>query len=103
MIRGKEAVLMILDSSRIYKNANQEDTQILGTTGFAAAGAVWAFAVRRTCGYLCAWCLTEYYADRRTSIEETGEWTDGAGSVQRCTMVNPEKRYKNILHLMEAL
>lgn len=23
--------------------------------------------------------------------------------VQRCTMVNPEKRYKNILHLMEVL
>lgn len=23
--------------------------------------------------------------------------------VQKCTMVNPEKRYKNVLHLMEAL
>ena len=23
--------------------------------------------------------------------------------VQRCTMVNPAKRYKNILHLMEVL
>ena len=23
--------------------------------------------------------------------------------VQKCTMVNPEKRFKNVLHLMEAL
>ena len=37
MIRGKEAVLIDFDASRIYKNANQEDTQILGTTGFVAS------------------------------------------------------------------
>ena len=36
IIRGKEAVLIDFDAARIYKNENREDTQILGTTGFAA-------------------------------------------------------------------
>ena len=36
IVRGKEAVLIDFDASRIYKSAIQEDTQILGTTGFAA-------------------------------------------------------------------
>ena len=36
IIRGKEAVLIDFDASRIYKSTIQEDTQILGTTGFAA-------------------------------------------------------------------
>ena len=36
IIRGKDAVLIDFDASRIYKNANNEDTKILGTTGFAA-------------------------------------------------------------------
>lgn len=57
IIRGKEAVLIDFDASRIYKSTIQEDTQILGTTGFAAPGAVWPFAVRWTGRYLCAWCV----------------------------------------------
>ena len=36
IIRGQEAVLIDFDASRVYKNAMREDTQILGTTGFAA-------------------------------------------------------------------
>ena len=36
IIRGTEAVLIDFDAARIYKNENREDTQILGTTGFAA-------------------------------------------------------------------
>ena len=36
ILRGEEAVLIDFDASRIYKNAVQEETQVLGTTGFAA-------------------------------------------------------------------
>ena len=37
ILRGEEAVLIDFDASRIYKNAVQRrDTQVLGTTGFAA-------------------------------------------------------------------
>ena len=56
IIRGTEAVLIDFDASRIYKNENREDTQILGTTGFAAA---------------------EHYADWGTSLQETCQRKNG--------------------------
>lgn len=102
MIRGKEAVLIDFDASRIYKNANQEDTQILGTTGFAAPeqyglsqsdGRADIYAL----GVLLNIMLTGEHPSRKLASGRMGR------IVQRCTMVNPEKRYKNILHLMEAL
>lgn len=102
MIRGKEAVLIDFDASRIYKNANQEDTQILGTTGFAAPeqyglsqsdGRADIYAL----GVLLNIMLTGEHPSRKLATGRMGR------IVQRCTMVNPEKRYRNILHLMEAL
>lgn len=102
MIRGKEAVLIDFDASRIYKNANQEDTQILGTTGFAAPeqyglsqsdGRADIYAL----GVLLNIMLTGEHPSRKLAAGRMGR------IVQRCTMVNPEKRYRNILHLMEAL
>ena len=63
IIRGKEAVLIDFDAARIYKNENREDTQILGTTGFAAPEQYGSF--------------TEYYVNRRASLQETGWRQDG--------------------------
>ena len=96
------AVLIDFDASRIYKNANQEDTQILGTTGFAAPeqyglsqsdGRADIYAL----GVLLNIMLTGEHPSRKLAAGRMGR------IIQRCTMVNPEKRYKNILHLMEAL
>ena len=102
IIRGKDAVLIDFDASRIYKNENQEDTQILGTTGFAAPeqyglsqsdGRADIYAL----GVLLNIMLTGEHPSRKLVSGRMGR------IVQRCTMVNPEKRYKNILHLMEVL
>ena len=102
IIRGKDAVLIDFDASRIYKNANNEDTQILGTTGFAAPeqyglsqsdGRADIYAL----GVLLNIMLTGEHPSRKLAAGRMGR------IIQRCTMVNPEKRYKNILHLMEAL
>lgn len=102
IIRGKDAVLIDFDASRIYKNANNEDTQILGTTGFAAPeqyglsqsdGRADIYAL----GVLLNIMLTGEHPSRKLATGRMGR------IVQRCTMVNPEKRYRNILHLMEAL
>ena len=102
ILRGKEAVLIDFDASRIYKNAVQEDTQVLGTTGFAAPeqyglsqsdGRADIYAL----GVLINVMLTGEHPSRKLAGGRMGR------IVQRCTMVNPEKRYKNILHLMEAL
>ena len=102
VIRGKEAVLIDFDASRIYKNETQKDTQILGTTGFAAPeqyglsqsdGRADIYAL----GVLLNIMLTGEHPSRKLADRRMGR------IVQRCTMVNPEKRYKNILHLMEVL
>lgn len=102
MVRGDETVLIDFDASRIYKNTIQEDTQILGTTGFAAPeqyglsqsdGRTDIYAI----GVLLNIMLTGEHPSRRLAGGRMGR------IVQRCTMVNPAKRYKNVLHLMEVL
>ena len=102
IIRGKEAVLIDFDASRIYKNNNREDTQILGTTGYAAPeqyglsqsdGRADIYAL----GILLNIMLTGEHPSRKLAGGRMGR------IVQKCTMVSPEKRYKSILHLMEIL
>ena len=102
IIRGNEAVLIDFDASRVYKNEIQEDTQILGTTGFAAPeqyglsqsdGRTDIYAL----GVLLNIMLTGEHPSRKLAGGRMGR------IVQKCTMVNPNKRYKNILHLMEIL
>ena len=102
IVRGKEAVLIDFDASRIYKSATQEDTQILGTTGFAAPeqyglsqsdGRADIYAL----GVLLNIMVTGEHPSKKLAGGRIGR------IVQRCTMVSPEKRYKNILHLMEVL
>lgn len=102
IIRGDEAVLIDFDASRIYKTEIQEDTQILGTTGFAAPeqyglsqsdGRADIYAL----GVLLNMVLTGEHPSRKLASGRMGR------IVQRCTMVNPAKRYRNILHLMEVL
>ena len=102
IIRGNEAVLIDFDAARVYKNEIQEDTQILGTTGFAAPeqyglsqsdGRTDIYAL----GVLLNIMLTGEHPSRKLAGGRMGR------IVQKCTMVNPNKRYKNILHLMEIL
>ena len=102
IIRGNEAALIDFDASRVYKNEIQEDTQILGTTGFAAPeqyglsqsdGRTDIYAL----GVLLNIMLTGEHPSRKLAGGRMGR------IVQKCTMVNPNKRYKNILHLMEIL
>ena len=102
ILRGSEAVLIDFDASRIHKTAISEDTKILGTTGFAAPeqyglsqsdGRADIYAL----GVLLNIMLTGEHPSRKLVGGRMGR------IVQRCTRVNPEKRYKNILHLMEAL
>lgn len=90
IIRGKEAVLIDFDASRIYKSTIQEDTQILGTTGFAAPeqyglsqsdGRADIYAL----GVLLNIMLTGEHPSRKLAGGRMGR------IVQRCTMVNPSK------------
>lgn len=102
ILRGDEAVLIDFDAARIYKSGNDTDTVILGTTGFAAPEQ---YGLSQTD------VRTDIYAvGILINVMLTGEHPTKclAGGhlgrvVSRCTHVNPQKRYKDVLRLMEAL
>ncbi len=102
IIRGSEAVLIDFDASRLFKNGNSTDTQILGTTGYAAPEQ---YGISQTderadiysVGVLLNIMLTGKHPSKELASGKLGH------IVQKCTMINPKKRYKNVLHLMEAL
>lgn len=102
IIRGSEAILIDFDASRIFKSDTNQDTQILGTTGYAAPEQ---YGIAQTderadiysLGVLLNIMLTGKHPSKELASGRLGR------IVQKCTMVNPEKRYKNVLYLMEAL
>ena len=102
IVRGSEAVLIDFDASRIFKNGTNQDTQILGTTGYAAPEQ---YGITQTderadiysLGVLLNIMLTGKHPSKELASGKLGR------IVQKCTMVNPKKRYKSVLYLMEAL
>ena len=102
ILRGNEAVLIDFDAARLYKPEESEDTQILGTTGFAAPEQ---YGLSQTdqradiyaVGIVMNVMLTGEHPSRRLAKGRLGR------VVERCTQITPNKRYPNILKLMEAL
>lgn len=102
ILRGDQAVLIDFDASRLVKDANCQDTQVLGTTGFAAPEQ---YGIAQTD------CRTDIYAlgilmnllctGKHPSVELAGGRLGRV--IQKCTMISPERRYQNVLALMEAL
>ncbi len=89
-------------ASRIFKSEISHDTQILGTTGYAAPEQ---YGITQTderadiysLGVLLNIMLTGKHPSKELANGKLGH------IVQKCTMVNPKKRYKSVLYLMEAL
>ena len=102
IIRGSEAILIDFDASRIFKSDTNQDTQILGTTGYAAPEQ---YGITQTderadiysLGVLLNIMLTGKHPSKELASGRLGR------IVQKCTMVNPENRYKSVLYLMETL
>ena len=102
IVRGNEAILIDFDASRIFKSGTNQDTQILGTTGYAAPEQ---YGITQTderadiysLGVLLNIMLTGKHPSKELASGRLGR------IVQKCTMVNPKKRYKSVLYLMEAL
>ena len=102
ILRGSEAVLIDFDAARFYKPEETADTQILGTTGFAAPEQYGLsqtdqrtdiFAV----GILINIMLTGKHPSKQLASGRLGR------VVARCIQVAPNKRYPNVLRLMEDL
>lgn len=102
ILRGGEAVLIDFNAARSYDPVHRKDTQVLGTVGYAAPEQ---FGLSQTDE------RTDIYAMGVTmNVMLTGAHPSvklAAGRmgrvIQKCIMVNPQKRYPNTLSLMEAL
>lgn len=102
ILRGDQAVLIDFDAARFHKLEAENDTQILGTTGFAAPEqyGLSQSDIRTdiySVGILINVMLTGEHPSRHPAAGRLGRIVD------RCTHVNPQRRYKNVLRLMEAL
>ena len=102
ILRRTDAVLIDFDAARLLKPQAEADTQILGTTGFAAPeqyglGQSDTRTDIYSLGVLMNVMLTGQHPSKKLAEGRLGR------VIQRCTQVNPAKRYKNVLHLMEAL
>ena len=102
ILRGADAVLIDFDAARLHKPEQEADTQILGTVGFAAPEQYGlSQSDQRTdiysLGILMNVMLTGEHPSRALAKGHLGQ------VVERCTQVNPKKRYQNVLGLMQAL
>lgn len=102
ILRGSDAVLIDFDASRIVKPEHPADTVILGTTGYAAPEQ---FGMSQTdgradiysLGVLLNVMLTGQHPSRRLAEGHAGR------IVRRCTMMNPDQRFRDVLELRDAL
>ena len=102
IMRGRQAVLIDFDAARLHKPDQEADTQVLGTTGFAAPEqyGLSQSDVRTdiyALGVLMNVMLTGEHPSKKLAEGRMGR------VIERCTRVNPEKRYKDVLHLMREL
>lgn len=102
ILRGDQAVLIDFDASRLVKPEESADTQILGTTGYAAPEQ---FGLSQTdaradiysLGVLLNVMLTGKHPSRELAGGRMGR------IVRRCTMVNPDERYATVKELKGVL
>ncbi len=102
ILRGSDAVLIDFDAARIYKDESESDTQVLGTTGFAAPEQYGIFQSDEradifSLGVLLNIMLTGKHPSREMAAGKMGR------IVRKCTMTAPEQRYQSARALMEAL
>lgn len=102
ILRGSDAVLIDFDAARLHKPEAEADTHVLGTTGFAAPEQYGlSQSDARTdiysLGVLMNVMLTGKHPSKQLAEGRLGR------IIQRCTQVNPAKRYRDVLRLMEAL
>ena len=102
ILREGGAVLIDFDASRIYKETQSADTHILGTTGYAAPEQ---FGVTQTdhradiyaMGVLMNIMLTGKHPSKAMAGGKMGR------IISKCTMMDPDKRYKSCEALLGAL
>ena len=88
--------------SRTVKEGGSSDTTVLGTTGFAAPEQ---YGIGQSDARADIYALGTLMNVMLTGRHPSVEMAPGRFGriVKKCTMVNPDDRYKDITRLMEAL
>lgn len=102
ILRGKDAVLIDFDASRVFKKENRQDTVVLGTTGYAAPeqygmGQTDARSDIYSLGVLMNVMLTGSHPSRTLAPGRYGR------IIRKCTSIDPHSRYRSAVGLMEDL
>ena len=102
ILSGSDAILIDFDASRITKTDRTADTQILGTTGYAAPEQ---FGIGQTDARTDIYSLGVLLNVMLTGQHPSVCKADGflGYIVQRCTMINPADRFQDTAALLRAL
>ena len=102
ILRESGAVLIDFDASRIHKESQRSDTHILGTTGYAAPEQ---FGVAQTDERADIYAMGVLMNMMRTGQHPSKTMAEGrlGKIISKCTMMDPEKRYRNVEQLSRAL
>ena len=102
ILRGSDAVLIDFDAARIYKDESESDTQVLGTTGFAAPEQYGIFQSDERADIFSLGVLLNIMPTGKHPSREMAAGKMGR-IVRKCTMTAPEQRYQSARALMEVL
>jgi serine/threonine protein kinase len=102
ILRGKDAVLIDFDASRVMKKDSETDTRVLGTAGFAAPEQ---FGMNQTDGRADIYSLGVLLNVMLTGSHPSKKLVPGrlGRVIRKCTMIDPDSRYRSVLHLLEDL
>ncbi|MBR2042590.1 MAG: leucine-rich repeat protein [Oscillospiraceae bacterium] len=102
IIRGDEAVLIDFDASRTVDPEKDTDTKILGTTGFAAPEQ---YGISQTDARADIYSLGVMLNVMLTGAHPSIKLAPGpmGDIVQKCTMINPDKRYQSADEIIKSI
>ena len=102
ILRGDEAVLIDFDASRICKPEQKTDTQVMGTTGYAAPEQ---FGFSQTDARADIFALGVLLNEMLTRRHPSHELAKGSLQpiIEKCIEVNVDKRYSSVDELLSAL
>lgn len=102
MIRGDQAVLIDFDASRLCKPQNTTDTQVMGTTGYAAPEQ---YGFSQTDARSDIYALGILLNEMLTKSHPSRKLAEGSlrHVVEKCIQVNADQRYASVDELMRAV
>ena len=102
ILRGSDAVLIDFDASRLCKAENTTDTQIMGTTGYAAPEQ---YGFSQTDARADIYALGILLNEMLTKQHPSRQLAEGKFRpiIEKCTRINADQRYTTATELITAL